>query len=175
MSAIDKNPGNFNMLSPLGFKFQIKKLPNVNFFLQTVNIPDISLPQAIQPTPFVNVPLPGDHLTYGDLNITFKVDEDFNNYIELHNWIRGLGFPENLAEYGNLARKSRTSGDGIYSDVSIIATTNLKNPNVEFAFQDAWPTYIGQFTFNTTPNDVNFISCQAIFKYTLFNIEVLPV
>ena len=174
MSALDRNPAKLDMLSPLGFRFQIKKLPNVNFYLQNVVLPEVSLPSTQQPTPFVSVPLPGDHLDYGELKITFKVDENFTNYIEVHNWIRGLGFPESLEEYGNLARKPRMSGEGVYSDASLIVTTNLKNPNVEFIFEDCYPIIVGSMRFNTTDTDVIYIECDATFKYTKFEIQILP-
>jgi hypothetical protein len=173
MSAIDRNPGTMDMLSQFGYRFQIKKLPNVNFFLQEVSVPDITLPSTQQPTPFVSVPVPGDHLEYSPLDISFKVDEDLNNYIEIHNWIRGLGFPESTVEYGNLARKPRVSGEGIYSDASLIITTNLKNPNIEVIFEDAYPVYLGKISLNTTDTDVKFVTCNARFAYTKFEIRNL--
>ena len=52
MSAINNTPENKNFLSPLNFRFQIKKAPNVNFFIQKVNIPQIELPQVDTPNPF---------------------------------------------------------------------------------------------------------------------------
>ena len=72
MSAIDNTPSNKNFLSPLNFKFQIKKAPHVNFFIQKVNIPDVKLISPEYPNPFVNAPIPGEHLTYGILEITFN-------------------------------------------------------------------------------------------------------
>ena len=35
----------------------------------------------------------GDDLTFDNLEITFLVDEKLANYIELHNWLVGIGFP----------------------------------------------------------------------------------
>ena len=43
MSILDTQPTNKNFLSPLGFRFTIKKAPNLNFFVQSVNIPTLSL------------------------------------------------------------------------------------------------------------------------------------
>lgn len=173
LGALDSNPGNVNMVAPQGFKFQIKKLPDVNFFMQTVDIPDITLPTVIRSTPFVDVPIPGDHLTYGDLTITFKLDEDLNNYRQLNAWMTGLGFPDNPKQYGDLMRQPRSSGLGIYSDASILATTNLKNPNIEFLFQDCWPSYIGGFKYDTKAEDIPYLTCMAQFKYTLFTVSLL--
>ena len=104
MTAIDNTPNNRNFMSPLNFKFQIKKTPNVNFFIQKVNVPEITLPDATSSTPLVNVPYPGDHLIYGTLNITFKVDEDFQNYMEIHNWMKALGKPKEYEQYAAIEK-----------------------------------------------------------------------
>ena len=47
---------NQNMLSPVGFSFHIKKLPEFNFFVQNVTLPGVSFPVIEQPTPFKAVP-----------------------------------------------------------------------------------------------------------------------
>lgn len=172
--ALDKNPENLNMLDPHGFLFQIKKLPNVNFYMQTVDIPDINLPEAIQHNPFVDIKHPGNKLSFSDLVISFKIDEDLSNYIELNNWIMDLGFPKNTQDYGTLAKNPSWTGLGLVSDASIIATTDLKNPNIEFVFQDCWPTRLGNFQLTTTMRGMEYISCQATFKYLRFTILPLP-
>lgn len=172
--ALDKNPENVNMLDPHGFVFQIKKLPDVNFYLQTVDIPDITLPEAIQRNPFADIKHPGNKLFFSDLNISFKIDEDLTNYIELYNWVMALGFPKDTQDYGTLAKEPRWTGLGLLSDASIIATTDLKNPNVEFVFQDCWPTRLGSFQMTTTMRGITYITCQATFKFLRFTILPLP-
>lgn len=162
------------MLSPLGFKFQIKKLPDVNFFLQKVSMPQISVDPVSQPSPFVKIPHPGDHMEYNTLDIVFKVDEDLNNYRQLHDWIRGTGFPETIAEYRALASRNEFVGAGILSDATLIITTNLKNPNLEITFEDAFPFQLGSLDFDSTNRSVDFITCSARFAYKLFQVTVLP-
>ena len=82
MTAIDSNPANKNFLSPISFKFMIKKAPHVNFFIQQVTVPRISLPSVETPNPFVSLPKPGDHIDFDTLSIKFKVDEDLQNYLK---------------------------------------------------------------------------------------------
>ena len=120
MTAIDQTPSNRNFLSPLNFKFTIKKAPHVNFFIQKVNVPEINLKPPISTNPFVNIPYPGDHIDYSTLNITFKVDEDLQNYLEVHNWIKALGKPRDFSEYKEIQDKKSWTGDGIYSDISVM-------------------------------------------------------
>ena len=94
MTAVDNTPANKNFLSPLNFRFQIKKAPNVNFFVQKVNIPEIAVRAPDVMNPFVKIPYPGDHLEYGIFNISFKVDEDLQNYLEIHMSLRAFANQE---------------------------------------------------------------------------------
>ena len=62
-------------------------------------------------------------IDFGDLNIRFLVDEDLTNFMEIQNWIRGLGFPESIQEFrdletsGTVPRRDYVqSGQDIYSD-----------------------------------------------------------
>ena len=118
---------NRNFLSPVGFKFALKRVPKVAFFFNQANIPDLTLGIAEQPTYLKNIPVPGDKIEFGDLNLRFLVDEDLGNYMEIQNWIRGLGFPDSLLEFDELEESDpmwrgggfgqfARSGDKIYSD-----------------------------------------------------------
>lgn len=173
MSAIDNTPENKNFLSPLNFKFTIKKAPHVNFFIQKVNIPEISLPAPKYPNPMVNIPIPGEHLTYADLEITFKVDEDIQNYLEIHKWVRALGKPVDTDEYKEIQDKVHWTGDGIYSDISVAILSSTKMPNYEVVYVDAHPTSLSGMIFNTTDNNVNYIEATARFKYTYYDIHLM--
>jgi len=173
MSAIDNTPENKNFLSPLGFKFTIKKAPHVNFFIQNVNIPSISITNVNVGNPFVKIPHSGEQMEFGDLQITFKVDEDMANYLELFNWIVSLGKPDNYTGYAALAAQPLISGLGISSDISLIILDSHKNSNMEIIYRDAFPISLGNLDFNTVDSSVDYISCTASFKYTLFSIDTI--
>lgn len=173
MSAIDNTPENKNFLSPLGFKFQIKKTPHVNFFIQQVNIPSLILGVQEKGNPFVNIPYPGEHLKFGELKVVFKVDEDLQNYLEIRNWIVALGKPETYEQYKEIQDQPKTSGEGIYSDISLLVLSSSKMPNYEITFVDAYPTTIGDLNFTTVDSDVNYINVAATFKYTYNTISVI--
>ena len=98
--------GNRNFLSPTGFKFSLKRSPGVAYFCNEANVPDMSLSIAEQPTYLRDIPLPGDKIEFGDLNLRFMVDEDLTNYMEIQNWIRGLGYPQSVKEYQDLNKKA---------------------------------------------------------------------
>ena len=158
-----------NFLSPLNFKFQLKRAPNLNFFVHKVNIPGLSIPKIDTPNPLVSIPYAGDHLQYDELELTFKVDENLQNYLEIHNWVRALGKPE-FEEYANLARNAIYTGEGLRSDIVLTVLTSQKNPNYEFVFKDAFPINISSAVFETTNENVDYIEASATFAYIKFDI-----
>lgn len=171
MSAIDNTPENKNFLSPLNFRFFIKRAPHVNFFIQKVNIPDMTLRAPIYPNPMVKIPIPGDHIDYNDLEITFKVDEDLQNYLEIHNWIKGLGKPIDFEGYKALEQKGVTTGEGIYSEISLMILSSTKMPNYEIVFSDAHPVSLSGAVVNTIDENVNYVEATATFKYSYYEIK----
>jgi hypothetical protein len=182
MSAIANQPANKNFLSPLSFKFFVKKTPNVNWFVQSVTLPSIVLPKTEVSNPFINYPAGGDHLTFGDLEITFRVDEDMSNYIELYNWLQAMGFPDNFDQYKAIAPKTRNritglndsaNGLGVFSDASLMVLTSAMNPNIEITFIDLYPISISPLQFNTQLENVNYIEAQASFGCRKFNIATV--
>lgn len=158
-----------NMLSPLNFKFTLKRAPNLNFFVQKINIPGISLPKVDTPNPLIKIPLSGDHLEYDELDVTFKVDENLQNYLEIHNWVRSLGKPF-FEEYANLSKKAIYTGEGLKSDIVVTVLTSQKNPNYEFVFKDAFPISVSSISFESTDESVNYIEATVRFVYTIFDI-----
>ena len=163
---------NHNFLSPLNFRFVLKRAPATEFFIQKINLPGFKLGSPKFPNPFVSVPEPGEHLTYNPLNITFKVDEDLKNYLEIHSWMKELGKPKDFDEYRRLAVDvPQISGYGVKSDISLILMTNIKNPNYIIDFIDCFPSSLGDIQFDTREDDINYLTASATFLYVYYNIE----
>ena len=171
MSAQSTNIENRNFLSPLNFKFQIKRAAAVNFFIQKVNIPSITGISTSIPNPYVKYPVTYDHLNYGDLNITFKVDEELQNYFEMYNWLISLGKPESYQQFLEIESNPQYTGNGLYSDVSVIILNASQRSIFEVIYRDAFPTFISGFELNTTDDNVNYITTSSTLKYTDYVIK----
>jgi len=185
MSVLSNQPSNPQFLSPVGFNFAIRKLPNVNYFAQSINLPGVQLGETIMPTPFIAVPVPGDHMQFGDMSITFKVDENMDNYIELFNWIQYLGFPESwnqskqvydrsgsdsLTGLRNVQRTQRSLGEGGTSDATLTVLNSASNPNLSIELQDAFPLSLSDIQFDVRNQDIDYVEATATFKFKLFKI-----
>ena len=63
INSFSRQPTSLDYASPTQFKFQITKLPKVEYFCTSVNLPAVAISEVRQPTPFVDV-LTGTTLTY---------------------------------------------------------------------------------------------------------------
>ena len=170
---------NRNFLSPIGFKFSLKRAPGVAFFCNQANIPSMDLGIAEQPTYLRNIPTPGDKIQFGDLTLRFLVDEDLVNYMELQRWIRGLGYPESMEEFRKLEGEAvlpgnfGQAGDNIYSDGTLqILSSNLV-PSFQVVFNDMFPYNLSTVTFDATDTDIEYFTADVSFKYTIYKLTDL--
>ena len=169
---------NRNFLSPAGFKFGLKRSPGVAFFCNQANIPSLDLGVAEQPSYLKDIPLPGDKMQFGDLNLRFLVDEDLVNFMEIQNWMRGLGFPESLAEFNDLKNEAilgpmGKSTEDVYSDGTLQILSSNLIPKFQVVFNDLFPYSLSTVTFDATDTDIEYFTADVGFKYTLYKITDL--
>ena len=178
-SIYDNQIKNRNFLSPTGFKFIMSKAPKVSFFGNQVNIPQMTLGVAEQPTYLRDIPLPGDKIQFDDFSLRFLVDEDLSNYMEIFSWIRALGFPESLEEIYAWQKKDfdikqpAKTQESFYSDATLEILTSSQNPNFKVKFMDMFPTSLSTLEFDATDQDISYLTADVTFKYTLYNITDL--
>ena len=172
-SAFAKQIQNRNFLSPVGFKFTLSKEPQVAFFCNSARIPEITLSLVQQPTYLKDIDVPGGKLQYGDLSLRFLVDEDMVNYMVVHNWLTGLGFPESTKQYSDLI----TNTDGIkdplksFSDGSLYILDSNYNTNAIVKFKDLFPVSLTSLDFDSTQTDIQYFTADVVFKYTIYTID----
>ena len=170
-----------NFLQPSGFQMIISRAPKVAYFGNAVNVPDLLLGTSIQPTQALkNLPQPGEVIEFGDLTLRFLVDENMENYIEVQNWIRGIGFPETLDQIYDLqedtegvARPDLQNNMNIYSDGTLIVYDSLSNPNFKIHFENMFPYSLSTLQFDATLPDTEYFTAEVSFKYDIYNIEAV--
>ena len=178
-NAYQRQIENRNFLSPTGFKFVLNRAPKVAFFSNQANIPGITLGEATQPTYLKDIPVPGDKIVFDDLTLNFLVDEELKNYMELQNWIRGLGYPETMKEFTDLESESTMPanfgqpGDNIYSDGTLQILNSSLVPNFQVVFKDLFPYSLTTLSFDATDTDIEYFTADVSFKYTIYEITDL--
>jgi hypothetical protein len=167
---------NRNFLSPVGFKFTLNRAPKVAFFGNTANIPGMTLGVAVQSTYLKDIDIPGDKITFNDLTLRFLVDENLENYMEIQNWIRGIGFPESLQEIYDWQKNNpgmdlqEKSQMNLYSDATLTVLTSSNNSNFKVKFLDIFPYSLTDLQFDATDSDIDYLTAEVTFKYTIYNI-----
>ena len=172
-NLFDRQIKNRNFLSPAGFKFTLQKAPKVDFFSKSVSLPNITLGAAIQSTYLRDIPVPGDKLQYGDLDVEFFIDENLENYLQIERWMRALGFPESLREGISLDPQETDLLNAARSDGTILVYNSSFNTIAKVDFKDMFPTSLTPVPFSADVTDINYIVATATFKYTIFNVESL--
>ena len=171
-TAFDKQINNRNFLSPVGFRFTLAKEPKVAFFSNSVRIPEITLGTTIQPSYLKDVDVPGDKLTYGDFSLRFLVDENLVNYMAIHNWITGLGYPESTDQFKSLTTNSEGETDLLeqFSDGSLHILNSNYRTVATVKFRDLFPVSLSSLDFEATDTDVSYFTAEVTFKYTIYDI-----
>ena len=174
-------PDNLSYLAPTQFELLVKKLPNTKYFATGVNIPSVSVGETLQPTRLgATVKLPGDKIQFGEITITFIVDENMENWTELYNWMEGITASTDTEKYRLLVGANKrenqpqdNSGDfdQLHSDMTIVVTTAANNPNRYVRIQDAYPSALGEIAMDTTvAGGLSYVTCTASFQFTSFEI-----
>ena len=189
-NSLTRQPTKLDYASPTQFKFSILKLPKVEYFCTSVNVPGINLGDATQATSLKNIPLPGDKLTYEPLQMTFLVDENLENFQEIHGWLVGLGFPRDHNEFQNLltagtdrfpsrnTSKSTEPGKvkyaaadtgGTFSDATLSVLSSKNNVQTEVRFRDVYPTGLTGLQYNQQAGDIDYLTATVSFSYLIYD------
>ena len=173
-SSYTRQIQNRNYLSAVGFKFSISRAPKISFFGNSINIPAVSMGNATQPTYLKDIPIPGDKMEFEDLSVRFLVDENLENYMKIHNWLRGLGYPETTKNYKDYMTDNVTNiydpEQNSFSDGALhILNSNYRDVAI-VKFDDLFPVYLTSLDFDASEGDINYFTADVTFKYTVYNI-----
>lgn len=169
-TLLSRQPSNPNLLVQHSARMMLRRAPDVEFFVQDVVIPTLSIEAADFNTPNDRVPWPGDRLYRGDLEIAFKVDEDLKNYEEIRSWMVGLVAPDSDSEYAKL-KGAATRGEGIFSDLTVFIYDSARRPKFEFTFVDAFPVSLSGLRFTTREDTVEPLDADVAFRYRHFYVK----
>jgi hypothetical protein len=193
-NSYSRQPTKLDYASPTQFKFSIIKLPKVEFFVTEINLPGIELTSLTQNTTLKQIPIPGNDLSYDPLSLTFMVDENFENYQEIHGWLVGLGYPRDNSEFRNLAQSGNdrfpnssqsvsteigkvkykaAQAGGTYSDATLTTLTSKNNSQLEVRFRDIYPTKLSGLSFTQQAGDINYLTATVDFNYLVYDFATV--
>lgn len=184
INPLQRQASNLDFASPTQFRFNLLKVPNVEFFVTQVNIPGISFTgEATLNTRFKSLPFMGDTLDFSDLELSFIVNEDLSNYREIHDWMIGIGFPKETEQFKNATAENTelrpatnngiTNPSTMTSDASLTILTNKNNPTIRVNFNNCYPQSLSGLQYNTQVTDTEQLTATVNFKYDIYEFETL--
>ena len=168
---------NRNFLSPGGFRFTLAKYPKIAYYCQSANIPAISVGELTQPTPFRPIPFEGV-LSYQTLSLRFLVDEGLENYLIIHNWMRGLGVPEKFKERQDMLDANPNNftpgiGEKEFADGTLTVLNSNFQPSFNIVFRDMFPIALNTLEFDAGLSDTEYFNSVVEFNYLDYEIRSL--
>lgn len=159
-------PDNKNGILATHFQFELRKISNVTFFCQSVALPGLRLASVDQLTPFNNIPRPGGALIPENLTISFMVDENLKNWLEIYNWLRECSNQGDFDTYEDPDKHLNSEGVLFIHDSNNV-------PKFRVNFDNVFPTSLGGLNFQTGAMGSQFQYSSVTFAYTLFRVTNL--
>ncbi len=155
----DNIENNFSHSLDTNFQVFIEKLPNVQFFVQDIPIPDISAMPGTATTWAGDLPFYPDKIEWDPLTVGFVVDEHWWAYEELFSWLVAVANPENPSK-----------SEMIHTDLTVLVLNANKIPVLKITYRDAFPINLGGISYNTSGNGTD-ISGTVQFRYSYAKLE----
>ena len=189
VGATHRQPTVFDYSQSNQFKVFFPIFPTTEWFVVRANIPSVQLGQGDQYTPFVQIAVVGDHITYGDFSVTFIVDENLKNYMEMYNWVKNIGFPFSHDQFNTLPRPdyqdksggtnydaesdtySKANDRDLYTDIVLQIMTAKNNLIATCEIYEAFPITIGAIEYSQQETDMTYATCEVGFAYTWFDVK----
>lgn len=146
------------------FKLEIPGFEEVNYFVQTVELPGVTMSGVDSPYQKFATNVPSNRMEFDPLNCTFLVDEDFTNYEELYGWMLDITRTEPVA----------AAETGMMKNLTLHLTNSNKNSIIAVKFHRAYPTMLSPLPLESSTTDAVPIVCNAMFRYQAFEIIRKP-
>lgn len=151
---------NYNLAFVTNWQCTFASFPDLVYFAQNVTIPSVTVNGIITPFKNQRTFMPDNRIDFGQLTITFLVDEDFNNYDRL--------FKEFLLQ--EKAPDGKPKIKEVFHDLTVTRLSANNVPIASFKFTGCTLNNIGSINYNTTGNDPDLVVCDVSFNITRMEI-----
>ena len=189
--ALSRQPTVFDYSQQSQFKVFLPLFPTTEWFVVRANVPGVSMGQAVQTTPLLDMPIIGDKLTYDDFYVTFLVDEELKNYTEMHDWLINCAAPQERSQFrgkerpAGIPKRPQTqiqdlllgnipeSDRDLYSNLDLFIMSSKNNPVVKIQMVEAFPISLTNIEYSHQESDVTYAECTATFAFSYFTISAV--
>tara|TARA_Y100000034_G_scaffold42377_1_gene51930 strand:- start:247 stop:873 length:627 start_codon:yes stop_codon:yes gene_type:complete len=177
----NRQPNTNNYLASNYFKLEITRLPLVTYYCQSANLPSLTLTHAEQPNPTgTNIKWIGGKYLWEDFTVSFIIDEDMKNWIEVFEWMQDIAIMTDVKNTMNYnfspgSREGHNPGqlDDYFSNAQLAITNSSYKPKLTVNMVDMFPTALSGIQFNSSNTDSEPVIATATFAYTYYTIDRL--
>lgn len=146
-------------LSPDRFQIRFDNLPNIHFRLTAAPIPGMSIvAPKVGTTAPQKLQMLGNNVEFSPMNITFVVDENMDNWLEVLRWIKRTVESDDLEE------------DGILANASIVVLDSDLKEVVQCHLRDCVPNALSDIFLSVNDDSPQVVSTLTL-EYSTFKIQ----
>lgn len=143
-----------NFFNNSRYQLVLSRLPDVELFCQKLTLPDVSIAYFE-----LNGHLAGDddmpscsEITYGELNVTFIIDENLENYISVLKWMKTIS-PDN--DLYNIYPESTPDYEDLYTtDITVFMKNNNNETIGEFRYGRCIPVSLSGLELSVSEDSI---------------------
>ena len=124
-----------------------------------MNAPEISFRNI------TGIPLAGSKLTFNELSANILLDEDMKAYDEMFAWMRRILSSEDVKPLDRTETSIPT-----YADITLSILSSHNNQTKQVKYNECVPTSLGDIQFESTAGGTEFITFNATFRFTYFEL-----
>lgn len=165
---------NLSFASGSHFDFKIDNFPDLNFTIQSANLPGVSTSPREVPTPVGPTYHAGDKLYYEILDINFIVDESLQNWLSVYNWMRALAPTHVIDAEAKSQYDLWKEEKDLYSTAVLYILTNSLNWNLKVTLHNIFPISLTGLPYRITNQEDEKIYSTVKFAFDYYDVEVNP-
>lgn len=144
------------------FTFTLEKMSGVNFNMQTMELPAVTLTERNVNGKYIDYQDIGEKLIFDKLNIGFMVDEKLENYQKLQDWMWECVNPNK----GIQSLDGKLKQDGVLSILD-----KHHQPIKHYRFHSCFPSIIGPLMYNNVGTTNEHLTCTVTLSYSHYHCE----
>ena len=156
------HPTKFRLVFPfLPFLGENEKGDALVLYCSEVSLPDMNMEPEVVPNQSYDGKYPTSNLQYSDMEVVYTIDEKYNNYKLIHEWMMYIKHPERFEVVNQKV------------DASLMIYTNNDNPTFKFNLKSIFPIAISGINYNKKTSDTEDLENSVTFAMDYFLIEEL--
>ena len=149
-----------NASSENRYYLQFSNYSSLNDSILSAQVPEFSFPYTSSSYSGEIFKVPGDNITIGDMEITFKLDEDWENFLVIYKWMRDNNFV-----YANVKEEF------IFDSVDYMILSPTYKPLFSFKMGNVFPVAISSIEHTSMSEEAKELEFTVTFAINTIDLK----